>query len=192
MIRVSTKRILSIGLAVLFLIGALVVYSTIIRGTAKSIDEQRAIVASKQNLYDNQNNAVEQVQKLIAQFKGLKVLQDAISLAVPSGEETIGALREIEAIARQSNVNVSGVGFEAIVPKASTKSFIKKLGILNITLTLSGGYNDLKRFLQLLETSVRVANVNSFKFKPGVPERGRTGPVFDSLNISVEMYYQQE
>ncbi|MDI6734481.1 MAG: hypothetical protein QMD50_03285 [Patescibacteria group bacterium] len=191
MIRISTKRILSIGLSIVFLIGAVVVYSTLIRSEMETIDDKRVEIASKTILYNNQKNAVNQVSELIAKYKGVSELQRSVSLAVPAGENTIGALRQIEAISRLSGVKISSLSFKVSVPRLDAKSFAKKMGILDIMIGASGSYETLKNLLRLLETSVRVANVKTFAFKPGIPEPGsRVVAPSDTLSISVEMYYQ--
>ncbi|MDI6821157.1 MAG: hypothetical protein QMD65_03205 [Patescibacteria group bacterium] len=192
MIRVSTKRILSIGLSALFLIAAVVIYSTLIRSEIKVIDEKRTIVASKTVLFNNQQNAVNQVSELISKYKGVAKLQQTVSLAVPASENTIGALRQIEAIGRASGVQITSLSFTTSISKSKIKSFTKKLGVLSISIRAEDSYETLKNFLQLLETTVRVANVKTFKFQPGIPQPGSRAPVpNDTLNIMVEMYYQE-
>jgi len=198
MVRTSTKRILSIGLSIVFLIGAVIIYSTLIRSEIKIIDEKRAEVASKTVLYDNQKNAVNQVSELISKYslktdKGMAKLQEIVSLAMPAGENIIGALRQIEAIGKSSGVDIKSLNFSVSAPKSKTKSsFTKKMGTLNISISADGSYGILKNFLQLLETSLRVANVKTFMFRPGIPVPGSRAPTpSDNLSVMVEMYYQE-
>lgn len=189
MMRLSTKRILSVLFAVLFIIGAVLVYSILIRSEGSTISEKRAEVASKTNLLANQQNAVSQVQSLIKQFKDIAAVQQTISLAIPTDAQTVDALHQIEAISQASNVTLTSIKFALTPPprsSAKTQTFVKRLGILSIDLSANGAYANLKKFLQLMETTVRVANVKTFDFQPG---NGKDVP--ESMAASVEMYYQE-
>jgi len=184
--RVSTKRILSIGISAILLIVALIVYATLIKPEVEKINGKRALVASKTALYNNQDRAVSQVNKLITDFKNIQRLEENISLAMPDGEETVQALRQIESMSSQAGVVITGLNFKASLPRASSQPFIKKLGTLEISMTVTGGYTNLKQFVRYLETNIRLANVTKLKFTPA----GARG-ISDSLTLDVNVYYQQ-
>lgn len=192
--RISTKRILAIGAALLFFIGALLVYFNLIRTETAAVNELRAKVQSRSNLLATQQEVVGQVQNLIAQFQNVGQIQEAVSLAVPTGEQNVGALRQIEAITNAAGVSLSSIDFKAGIAKAvgkknasSTDNLIKRLGVLKVTMNVMGGYDSLKLFLSNLETSMRLANVQSFKYAPSVGINPN-----DQLTIETEMYYQEE
>ncbi|MDO8469738.1 MAG: hypothetical protein Q7S84_01820 [bacterium] len=190
--RVSTKRILSIGAALLFFLGALMVYLSLIREQADAITEVRSRVASQQALLKNQQQIVNQVQNLIERFQNVGQLKSTISLAMPNGVESIGALRQVEAISRASNVLLTAVDFKASLVRLTTKQqsdatdLLKKLGNLKVTMSVVGSYADLKRFVGQLETSARVANVSQLKF---VPSASAEAPA--KLTLTADMYYQE-
>jgi len=190
--RVSTKRVLSIGAALLFFLGALVVYLNLIREQVDAITEVRSRVASQQALLENQQQIVNQVQNLIERFQNVGQIKSTISLAMPNGVESIGALRQVEAISRASNVLLTAVDFKAVLVRpagkkqSETTNLIKKLGNLKVTMNVVGSYTDLKRFVGQLETSVRVANVSQLKFIPG---GGPDAP--SKLTLTADMYYQE-
>lgn len=174
------------GVAVLFLIGALVVYTSLIRGELSVIGDEQAAVTAKQNSLSVQEQAVQKVQALIKQFEGVKN-QDAIALAMPNGESTVDALREIQAVALQSGVVITAIDFKSSVPRAAAaQPLIKKLGTLEINLKVNGTYESARRFVQLLESGVRVANVKSFEFQPS-PQAGIS---IGTLELVIDMYYQ--
>jgi hypothetical protein len=194
--RVSTKRILAIGAAFLFFVGALLVYFNLVRTESTVVNDLRAKILSKSNLLAAQREVVGQVQNLIAQFQNVARVRDSVSLAVPEGVESVQALRQIEAIARASAVTLTSLEFKsgpAVAVKKSTVqttgagSLLKKLGILKITVAAIGPYESLKIFLAELETTVRIANVQTFKYAPLAGQGG-----MDRLTVDVEMYYQQE
>lgn len=194
--RLSTKRILAIGAAFIFFIGALLVYFNLVQTEAAAVNELRAKVFARSNLLAAQKEVVGQVQNLIAQFQNVARVRDTVSLAVPEGVESVQALRQIEAIARVSGVALTSLDFKAALATVPGKraavqttgagSLLKKLGVLNITVSAAGPYDALKLFLSQLETTIRIANVTEFKYAPLTTREGE-----DRLTVEVEMYYQQ-
>ncbi len=182
--RISTKRILSIGIAGFFLIAAFFVYAQFIKGYVTEINEKRAELASKTALFKNQDSAIKQVQDTISNFQNFKDIQKKIALAIPSGVDTINAVREIEAAASRSFVTIASLNFKPVAQRASKESFLKKIGVLQVDLAVTGDYGGIKNFLNLLETNVRVVNVQEFKYQPK-----SSGP--SALVIKMEMYYQE-
>lgn len=187
--RVSTKRILSILVGALFLLGALSVYFGLIRGEVKAVEQVRGILASKEGLLASQEQAVRQVNELIAEFKNFERLQETVNRAIPNGVSTIQALRQIEAIGRSANVSVAGIDFgtgSRSSRKSATVSVVKRLQVLQVGIRAEGSYESLKQFVKLLETSVRVADVGRLSYIPSAT-RGAN----DSITLEVEMYYQE-
>lgn len=189
--RISTKRILSIGLSVALFIGVAIIYFNLIVPEAKNISKERGEIASKQSLFNVQKQAVDEVQKLIAQFRNLPQLQASVSLAMPAGSDTIGALRQINAVAKTTNATVTSLGFKITPPFLSASkakiTIVKPMGNVNVTVSARGVYENLKKFLELVEKNIRVANVRTFKFTPGM---GKEAGVGDALDLSIDMFYQ--
>jgi len=184
--RISTKRILSIGLSIILVIGTIAVYVNLVSPELTVINNKRGEVASKQNLYNNQSLAVAKVQDLIGQFQNLARVTETVSLAMPIGPATIGGLRQIEAIAKVGQVNLAYLNFSFPAVKPAPDVLLKQMKILKVGIGAQGDYPTLKEFLKLLETSIRVINVTNLKFEPA----GVKG-IVDSLSLEAEMYFQQ-
>jgi Tfp pilus assembly protein PilO len=185
--RVSTKRIVSILIAAVLVIGALTVYGSAIAPTVRDITTKRGQVLGRSQTLENQSQVVRDVQGLIAEFKNAAALERTVNLAVPNKEETISGLRQVEAAARASGVFVTSLDFEIAPPRAAQLSFLKKLGVLTVRVGATGSYANLKAFLRLLETSVRIANVQDVAFKSASAAQGQ-----ESVAVTLEMYYQTE
>jgi len=191
--RVSTKRILSILTGLAFLLGALFVYLGLIRDEVAAAEKVRGLLVSKEILLGNQERAVTQVRGLIDEFKNFTQLQATVSRAVPNGASAIQALRQIEAIARSANVVISGLDFSAAAaprttaaaPAAGT-SVVKRLRTLEVRVRADGSYANLKQFVKLLETSVRVADVRRMNYTPGGLVNSN-----DTITLEAQMYYQE-
>lgn len=192
--RVSTKRILSIGLAGIFFIGAFFMYSQFIRGEMEAINEKRATLSTKETLFKNQNDAISQVQSSFSQFQNAQDVKKKIELAVPSGVDTISALRQIEAISKRTGVTLTSLSFkENSSQSATTRAFFKKVNALEVSLSVAGGYESIREFLRLFETNARIVNVKEFNYQSALGQIGGQsragGP--EQMNIKVEMYYQE-
>ncbi|MBI2278643.1 MAG: hypothetical protein HYU81_01105 [Candidatus Brennerbacteria bacterium] len=187
--RISTKRILSILAGLAFLAGTLGVYAGLIRGEAAVVGDTRALLASKDALFADQEQAVSQVKNLIAEFKNSSRLEETVGRAIPNGVSAIQALRQIEAVARAAGAIITSLDFatpSVAATKKETGSVIKRLRVLEVKAKAEGSYENLKQFVKLIETSVRVANVKAFHYVPG-----GTGGSGDAVELEVEMYYQE-
>lgn len=190
--RISTKRILSISVSLLLFIGVIVVYFQLIVPKAQEFSKRRAENFSKQSVYNNQKEAVDQVQKLIAQVRDLKELQKSVGFAMPVGPDTIGVLRQIDAISKSTNATITSLSFRIsppFIPSGKNKkiTIVKPMGVVNVTVSVKGFYENLKKFLELLEKNIRVANVKTFRFTPGI---GKDAGMNDSFEVNVDVFYQ--
>lgn len=188
--RVSTKRILSILTGLVFLLGAVMVYVGLTRGELAEVEKVRNLLASKETLLANQERAVGQVKGLLDEFKNFAQLQATVSRAVPNGPATVSAVRQIEAVARAAGAAVAGVSLAT--PSVGSRgapgaeSVVKRLRTLEARVRADGSYANLKQFVKLLETSVRVANITTMNYAAS-----GAGGSSDTLTLEVEMYYQE-
>ncbi len=191
--RASTRRILSIGLAGIFLIGAFFTYANFIRGEMDIVNEKRATLATKEELFTNQNDAINKIDGTFTKFKTSQdTNKKKIELTIPNGVNTIGALRQVEAISKRSSATITALGFKEAGMKASESGeSLKKIGILEITTDVTGSYAGLKDFVRLIETNVRIANVQSFNYKSSFIGGQKQAGSPEQLNLKVEMYYQE-
>ena len=187
--RVSTKRIISIGFAGVFLIAAFFVYANFVRGAMESVNGKRAELTAKESLFDTQNAAIGKVQNTFAQFENSQDIKRKVELAVPQGVETVSALRQIEAITRRSGVLLTALGFKEVGARSSQTPFFKRIGVLEVTLSATGSYEGIREFLRLFETNARVVNVQEFDFQSGFGPQQSGGP--NQISLKVEMYYQE-
>lgn len=183
--RASTKRILSILLSGIFLISLIFVATTFIRPEFENAMKKRAKLFAKENLFENQKNAVAQVQQLIQEFQEFSQLQETVSLAVPLSAETTQLLNQLEAIATASGVEIRT--FETL-PQAfepSSQPLVRRLGSMEINMVVDGPYEGIKNFMKFLETNVRIFNIQNM-----VAVSKQNGE-FIELTLTVETYFQE-
>ncbi len=168
--------------------GILVIYAGFIRPELADINEKRALVVSKENLFESESGAVGEVQNLISKFQSVAALQETVSLALPQEENVTGILNQIQSIANLSNAKLTSFSAKPFAFEATKQALVRRLGSLEIAVSVEGSYESLKQFLKSLETNVRISNVRSFQFLPvgGVP----TADSY-KLNLSVETFYQE-
>ncbi|MEK7464756.1 MAG: type 4a pilus biogenesis protein PilO [Patescibacteria group bacterium] len=188
--RTSTKRILSIGLAGLFFIGILVVFTSLIKPEIDEIGIIRGLTTSKERLFENQKSAVSQVQKLIGEFQNIAKLQETVSLALPISEHVTQALSQFQSIAKQAQINLKTFSVRPLSLEATKQPLVKRLGSLEVDLNLEGSYANLKSFINFLETNVRITNITSFNMSPAVSSIGTNQDLY-ALSLSVDVFYQE-
>jgi len=185
----STKRILSIFLSGALFIATLVVYSNLIRPVAQEVGEKRSVLYSKVTVFESQRDAVSRVQDLITRLKGAAKLEQTVSLLLPSKPGVTEALSQIRAITDASGVVLQSFSISPKAFESSRSPLVRRLGSFTLGLSVEGGYENIKRFLQALETNVRVFNVQGFQVGPTREARSGFGNFLSQ--ITVEVYYQE-
>lgn len=187
--RVSTKRILSIGFAFLFIVGTFFVYSIFIRPEIENVSKLRGEASAKENVFLNQQEAVDQVESLMTQIQGSEQLREVVSLAIPVRENTTQAMNQLNAVVRTSNVALRSLAVKTQpFEQAKKGSIVKRLGTLEFSLAVQGSYESIRAFLAALEANVRLANVKNVRI---IQSGDREFSQVYTLDAVVSMYFQE-
>ncbi len=188
--RASTKRILSIMMSAILLIAVVVVYVKLIQPVYSDVQKLRGEIQARQNLLQDQSQAVTQVQNLISQLQNQNItqFQEQISLVLPTSESVPQALSQYQAIAQASGLSIQSVGLNylAIKPAATDINLAKGIGTDRFKLKVLGPYEAIKTFFQTIETNVRLTDLVSFK----ISRTGQPGQNLYLNEIVVDSYYQ--
>ncbi len=194
---------MSVFVAFIFIVAAFVCFFDLVQPTYSDVQTLRGKQLGEQNYLTSQTALVKQVQTTLNTYQNEAQGAANVSLAMPSGEDIAGALAQIQGIATNNNINITGVTVtapEIQVKKTGTSSStspIKPLGSFAFKLTGSGSYESLKNFLSEIETNVRIFDVETFSLQPmtvaAVPG-SKTAPTRDAFNysITVDTYYQTQ
>ncbi len=185
--KASTKRILSIFFAALLFIGAIFVYTNLIKPEFERISEKRGEVIAKSDVFESQKAAVDQVKNVISQSQGMESIRETVSLAVPEDPDTTGILRQLSALASANQVSFNSFSVETPAPPRTKNFLVKQLASVKLQTSVFGSYEGLKGFLRGIETNVRVASIESAEIKPLAAGGGE----LYSLNLKVEFFYQK-
>ena len=196
----ATKRFVSILGSMMLVVGAFVTYFYFIQPIYEEAQVLKAEIFARQNFIDRQRSAIEQVSALIKTYQGERGLQDVISMALPLEPDRAGALAQIYGIPTNERLDVSSVSFAVSGARRSLDGtspvgagLIKPLGNLRVTVQFRGAYEDFKRFLEIIETNIRIFNVESVSISPAAEAdaEGETVNV-NSFTFSVNLmtYFQ--
>lgn len=155
------------------LIGAIVLYSSFIKTEYQHVQQLRAMLIAKTNLFDEQKSIIERVKALLAEYKGTAQLQDTISLALPADESVAALFQQLFAISQSSGVQMNSLGLsqDTIRPNG--------LGAIKLNLLAKGSYESFKAFLRLIETNIRVMDLSKLTIQK------------DTYNFDITTYYQK-
>lgn len=183
----STKRILSIGLAALFFIGSVIVYTNLISPLFQEITKKRGEVDAKNELFITQKSAVDQVKNVITESQSMDSIRNSVSLALPEDTDTTEIIHQMNAIAMANQVNFSNFTIEAPSLTKGKDFVVKQLGKVRVVTTAVGSYEGIKGFLKGVESNIRIASIESADIRPLA---GSSGDIY-SLSMKVDFFYQK-
>ena len=197
----SSKRIVSVFLALAFIVAAFVIFFDLVQpaySDAKTLQSQQL---GEEGYLQSQTVLAKQVQATLNTYQNEAQGAANVGLAMPSGEDVAGALAQIQGIAANNNILVSSISvtppaLQAQVAVPAGNMLMKPLGSFMFKLAASGSYESFKNFLSELETNVRIFDVKAVSLQPAGGAAGGARPVFSSdafsYTITVATYYQTQ
>ncbi len=189
--KASSKRISSILASGVLFIMAVVVYALFVRPEYDNIQRLRSEVASRSQAVEQQKEIVKQIQRLLQEYQGVARLQETLSLALPQESGVAEALNQLNGAAQISGLTIQSAGVQslAIRPSSAPIKSAKGIGTLRFNTKISGDYDQIKRFLQMLETNIRLMDVKSLKIESSADPAQKLAQKY-LYNITVDAYYQ--
>ena len=181
----TSKRLLSIGVAIIGIIGALIVFFNLVQPEYANMEDLKGQAAGRQDLLTSEGQAVKQVQQLVSSYKSGSNAK--VALAVPTGQDLAGALTQIYGLAQNTGIAIQGIGISTPSlqqPSSAAPQLIRPLGTIAFQVAATGSYENLKNFLSGLETNVRIFDLKTLAITPGAL------PGSFTYSISVTTYYQ--
>jgi len=192
----TAKRNLSLGLSVTFLVLALIVFFVWDWPSFKEVGELNKKINQEQTQYNNQYQAVQIAKSIIDQYKSLINVSQTVSLSIPRDPEIQNLLAQVDNITTQSGLTLDNINFETaatVVPSAKqvkqSTSIVQNYHTMTLTLGLSGNYESLKTWLNVIETNIRLMNVVKISFAGLSAEASKNIDIFN-FKVSLNVYYQ--
>lgn len=188
------KRLFSMIVTLVCLVAALVVFFEFVRPAYTETQEVRAEVISRQNFLDEQEASIVAAQQVIEKYRSDTQVQDTVSRVLPATPDIGGALYQLNAIASQYNIVLLSTTAQTpqlslatpgVQAATSTVATVRPLGIATFQVRFSARYEDLRPFLEKLESNVRLMDVTAIALTQAP---SGTGPL--AVDMTVATYYQ--
>ncbi len=211
----TTKRFLSVILALAFLLSSLLMYWNLIQPAYTEAQQTKAQKNSLQVFFDSEKKVVEQVQVLINSYEGQGEVQRAVSQVLPVGKDVAGALAQVYGLAQNNSLIVKSLSM-SVAPALQKKkkgaidseisqlsgfatSLQKGVGTISFDVQLGGSYENMKNFLSAVETNIRILDVGQIEVQPAATastgkSAGANAPSSDMFgyHFAIKTYYQSQ
>ena len=188
--RASNKRALSLLLSAALIVVSFVIYASFIRPEYEAIRLLRGELRAKTEAIEQQNALIAQVQQRFQEYQEVSRFSDTLSLALPEEASVSSVMAQVNAIAQASGLSLQSVGINylTVSPPTGRLSSARGIGTLRLNLRLLGSYAGVKRFLQTMETNIRLMDVQTLQITPV----GKSNQDLYLYNITVDTYYQSQ
>jgi hypothetical protein len=187
----GTKRLLSMALALSFIVGSFVVFFELTQPSYKGLEQLIGKRNGEEKFLNEQKPAVQNVKDLIANYTGENAgdLRNALSKILPLGPNMSSALVQIEGLVRLSGLSLQNLTTETTRNNSipSNKNLVKPVGTIVFRVGFAGSYNQIKDFATHLENNILLLEIRSISVQPG----GKSGVDFFTGTAEVVSYYQQ-
>lgn len=197
----TSKRLLSIGIAFVFVVAAIIVLLNIVQPEYTAMETIKGQVIGEKNLLADEQRAIAQVQQSVSNFKNQNDVK--VALAVPIGQDLAGALAQIYGLAQNAGITIQAVSVGTPTLQSAqagsgnnprtTAQLVKPLGSITFQVSAVGSYENLKNFLSGIETNVRIFDLSNLTLTPGSVSSGGAGSGAQNLftyGMTFSTYYQ--
>lgn len=157
-------------IAVIFAIGYF-----FIRPQINQIKILRADSLAWKNLLNQKQQTLTKFNKIAVTYKEKQLLVNKIQEMISPSADILLSLVQFENLASQSGMVIKNISFGALAVSGD-----KTVGIFPIDITLDGGYDAFKNYLQTVSTTIPLTEVESFTI--GVPSSPGIFPFTVKLN----------
>lgn len=185
--KASSKRFLSIIVAILVFIASLFIYSSLIRSVYSDIKNLRAEVVSRLELINKNQASVKQVNQLLNEYQDISKIQETISSVLPLEQNMPQSVNQISGLAKFNNLAINFLSAQQLAIKPSTQpGLVNGLGVLRLNFGLTGTYENFKTFIQGLDTNITLLDLVTLKTESKATSKN--GEL--SYTMTVDTYYQ--
>lgn len=192
----ATKRLISFLVGLTALAGAFAVYLYAIVPAYETAQKTKSEILSRSGFIETQQKVIAEVKNKIAEYSGNVQAQEVVSLSLPLSANTADALAQINGILGNNGLSPQAISLSAAPvnqpatrPRpGETASLVKDTGILGFKIRLTGSYESFKSFLNMLETNVRILDVQNAVVQPA----GKPNQDLYAFDLTVATYYQKQ
>ena len=181
----ALRRLISVTVSLTFFLAAIAIFFSLIVPASGEIQDLRGQRNALSGLLEEESARIEAVRRLFDEYGSISTLESTLKKALPSDEEIPSVINQLHGMAKASGITIESldISLPAIKPN-NQDDVIRPVGEVQVSLTLSGNYSEIKSYLSSLETNVRVMDVKRLSLNGGT--EGETL----SYDIVVNAYYQ--
>lgn len=172
------RGLLSLLLAVIILVGG---YFFILAAPIAAYRQSLGLLGKQQADIKAANAQIASAQAYAANLYNVTAEDKKIlDMALPTEPDFSSIIEQVTSLAERSGFTVSSIDLSEVNGKGNAKSASGDIGKVALKVKLiGGGYEQLKRFVELSEKSVMVLDITSFNFSSDNP----------TYDISLLVYY---
>ena len=173
---------------ILFLVAALITYSSFLRPEYEKVNKLRGSLATQSRFFDEQSKIIENIESyLSAAETNVKQAQEPVSLALPTDVAASTLFQQFSFLTRINNLSMQSFGLNLLsIQPVSPGALLKGIGTVQANIKFIGGYQSFKDFLAQLETNDRLMDLMKLTIKTTANKN-----LYD-YDITVDTYYQPD
>ena len=185
----SDKKIYSVISISVLIAGALFVFINLVMPAMDEVKvmrgERDAVVAS----YADAQNTLSYIKSLKNTYNTIPDARNAVSSFIPSSNNVSDLVSQIYGLSKVAGVNINSIYFKDAPPELPAGNKVQPIpapyGTVTATMAMNGSYENIKSFVKMLETNIRLIDPVSLTLSGG----GSVSPVLDGTLV-VNSYYQ--
>ena len=186
--QVSRARIISFILSATFLIASAVTYSSFIKPSYDSLMKIRGEFEAKNSFFTTEKTYITRAQTLLSQYQSAQDFQASLESVLPSAPDTSDAVAQISGIAGLTGVTLTNFSSRVLEVQPLREEFLSGVGVVELVVQVSGSYDSLKKFIDHLETNMRLMNIKDAVLAQEGVGRGESL----SARFVIRTYYQAQ
>jgi Tfp pilus assembly protein PilO len=184
--KTTSKRILFILLALVFLVASVVVYSSFIQAAYDQVVNLRGELISKQTTYQQLTQTFNQIQSLITEFQNQGDVQRQTSLILPKDRDASYLVGQVVGLAEANGIAISSISTQILPIQPAKSKVIRNIGRIKADINLAGSYAGFKAFARQLENNILILDATDMK----IDSTGQAGNGSLNYTVSITSYYQ--
>lgn len=173
---------------ILFLVAALIVYSSFLRPEYEKVNKLRGTLWTQSRFFDEQSKIIENIESYLGTAEvNIKKAQEPVSLVLPAEVSAASLFQQFSFLTRINGLVMQSFGLNLLsIQPVAPGALLKGIGTVQANIKFTGGYQSFKDFLAQLETNDRLMNLMKLTIKTTASKN-----LYD-YNITVDTYYQPD
>lgn len=191
--KVSTKRVFSILIAIFMFIASLFIYSSLIKSIYAEIKNKRTEIVGRLELINKYETSIKQIQKILSEYQNISQFAETISSILPPEQNVSQSVNQISGLAKINNLIINFLSVQQLAITPSSKpDLIRGRGVLRLNFALTGSYENFRKFVQTMETNISLMDLVSLKIEPKTETGLKSVKDNFSYAMAVDTYYQSK